>query len=204
MRRLALLASASPWTEASFHAAAKDLYYFGKNRRTPALGDSPFLHEWRATRDWYLDYLARPEIQNNLKMLREYLKRECAAQPAINHVVLLWASAKMPGLLEPQQRKAIITGILGKQQPDGGEPVFTRWRPVATAKIPNRSWRSLGSQPIRTRRKGSYSLNKNEAQHLTPSAALYMNDAATAYAVLALTEATQHGIRPTRSSSSFP
>src|SRR6266566_4493274 len=67
MRRLALLASASPWTEASFHAAAKDLYYFGKNRRTPALGDSPFLHEWRATRDWYLDYLARPEIQNNLK-----------------------------------------------------------------------------------------------------------------------------------------
>jgi len=38
----------------------------------------------------------------------------------------------------------------------------------------------------------SYSLNKNEAHHLTPSTALFMNDAATAYAVLALTDGTRH------------
>src|SRR5467141_4599601 len=42
------------------------------------------------------NYYARPEIQNNLKMLREYLNRECAAQTTINRAVLLWASAKVP------------------------------------------------------------------------------------------------------------
>ena len=38
----------------------------------------------------------------------------------------------------------------------------------------------------------SYSLNKNIEHHMTPSTALFMNDAATAYAVLALTEANRH------------
>src|SRR5712671_908292 len=66
------------------------------------------------------NYPARPEIQNNLKMLREYLNRECAAQTTINRAVLLWASAKVPGLLEPEKQKAIIIELLGKQQADGG------------------------------------------------------------------------------------
>src|SRR5207245_9725450 len=65
--RLASPASAASCTEASFHAAAKHLHYAGKNRPTPALCPSPLLHECCATREWSLDYLARPEIQNNLK-----------------------------------------------------------------------------------------------------------------------------------------
>jgi len=32
----------------------------------------------------------------------------------------LWASAKVPGLLESEKQKAIITELLGKQQADGG------------------------------------------------------------------------------------
>ena len=39
----------------------------------------------------------------------------------------------------------------------------------------------------------AYSLNKNEEHHLTPNTARFMNDAATAYAVLALTEANNFG-----------
>ncbi len=37
----------------------------------------------------------------------------------------------------------------------------------------------------------AYSLNKNKEHHLSPETALFMNDAATAYAVLALTSANR-------------
>ncbi len=36
----------------------------------------------------------------------------------------------------------------------------------------------------------AYSLNNNEEHHISPQTALFMNDAATAYAVLALSEST--------------
>src|SRR5205809_3116209 len=87
---------------------ADDSDYYGATLAAVAAGTLPG------------NYRARPEIQNNLKMLREYLNRECAAQPTINRAVLLWASAKVPGLLEPERQKAIITELLGKQQADGG------------------------------------------------------------------------------------
>src|SRR5260370_6741584 len=87
---------------------ADDSDYYGAALAAIAAGTAP------------ANYLARPEIQNNLKLLREYLNHECAAQPAINRVALLWASARLPGLLEPQQQKAIIAEVLGKQQADGG------------------------------------------------------------------------------------
>src|SRR6266446_579935 len=67
------------------------------------------------------NYRARPEIQNDVRMLRAYLNRECAVQTTINRVALLWASAKLPGLLAPEQQKAIIGEVRGKQQADGGQ-----------------------------------------------------------------------------------
>jgi squalene-hopene/tetraprenyl-beta-curcumene cyclase len=87
---------------------ADDSDYYGAALAVIAVGTAPE------------NYRARPEIQNNLKMLREYLNREYAAQTLSNRVVLLWASAKLPGLLDPERQKAIINEALGKQQPDGG------------------------------------------------------------------------------------
>jgi squalene-hopene/tetraprenyl-beta-curcumene cyclase len=152
-------------------------------------------------------------------MLREYLNRECAAQTTINRVALLWASAKLPGLLAPEQQSAIIHEVLSKQQADGGwslsslvgawkradgTPQEARSDGYATgfitfvlqeAGIPREdSQLQLGLTWLASNQNKTegfwlaFSLNKNEAHHLSPGTARFMNDAATAYAVLALTE----------------
>src|ERR1700731_2703654 len=190
---------------------ADDSDYYGATLAALAAGTPPG------------NYYARPEIQNNLKLLREYLNRECAAQTTINRAVLLWASAKVSGLLEPEKQKAIIIELLGKQRADGG------W----SLSLLSGSWKRNDGTPQEAKSDGyatglvtyalqqagiprdnpqlkqgiawlasnqnksegfwqSYSLNKNIEHHMTPRTALFMNDAATAYAVLALTEANRH------------
>jgi squalene-hopene/tetraprenyl-beta-curcumene cyclase len=90
-------------------------------------------------------YIAAPEIQNNLSLLRDYLNREYAAQSPINHAVLLWASAKWPGLLTRTQQENIIHDILSAQQADGGWSLaslawtWRDWTPTTLVKL---WWRS--------------------------------------------------------------
>src|SRR6202034_3714521 len=43
-----------------------------------------------------------------------------ASQPLLNKVYLLWASARLPGLLNEQERTALVAVLVSKQQPDGG------------------------------------------------------------------------------------
>jgi len=166
------------------------------------------------------NYRASPVIQENLKMLREYLNRECSAQPAINRVSLLWASAKLPGLLEPERQRAIIQEILGKQRADGGwslSSLVDGWkRADGTPQEANSDGYATGLVTFslqlvgiprenaqlerglgwlarnQNKTEGSWlasSLNRNEVHHQSPDTARFMNDVATAYAVLALTEA---------------
>jgi len=169
------------------------------------------------------NYHARPEIQNQVKMLRAYLNRKCAAQTTINRVALLWASAKLPGLLAAEQQSAIINDVRSKQQADGGwslSSLVGAWKRAdgtpqelesdgyATGFITFVLQQAGISREDAQLRQGlawlvanqnktegfwrSYSLNKNEAHHLSPGTARFMSDAATAYAVLALTEPNQH------------
>jgi len=190
---------------------ADDSDYYGTTLAAIAVGMAPG------------NYRAKPEIQNNLRLLGEFLNRECAAQSTINRAVLLWASAKVPGLLEPEKQKAIIAELLGKQQPDGGwnlSSLSGEWkrhdgtpqeaksdgyatglitfalqlagvrrdnhqRERALAWLTANQSKTEGNWP-------SSSLNNNKEHHLSPETVLFMNDAATAYAVLALTEAGRH------------
>ncbi|MFZ0212194.1 MAG: hypothetical protein WBE20_08955 [Candidatus Acidiferrales bacterium] len=185
---------------------AYDSAYYGATLAAIAVGSAPE------------NYRAAPEIQQYLKPLSEYLDRESAKQTLLNRVSLLWASAKIPGILKPERQESIVDEILSKQQADGGwsasalvgtwkrkdkTPLVTRSDGYATGLITyalqqaglpsdnvhvkdglawlvrNQSWGGHWE---------AYSLNKRRLNPFSnPSS--FMDDAATAYAVLALTEA---------------
>ena len=65
-------------------------------------------------------YRNSAEVQASLAMLGEYLRREQQSQSTLNRAVALWASGKLPQLLKPEQRTAIVEEIAGKQREDGG------------------------------------------------------------------------------------
>jgi squalene-hopene/tetraprenyl-beta-curcumene cyclase len=90
-----------PWESA-------DSPYFGAILAAVAVGTAPS------------NYASSPKIQTNLELLREYLARDYSRQSLLNHVLLLWASTKLPGLLQPNERKATIDEALRKQHADGG------------------------------------------------------------------------------------
>jgi squalene-hopene/tetraprenyl-beta-curcumene cyclase len=189
---------------------ADDSDYFGATLAAIAVGIAPG------------NYRATPEVQTNLKLLREYLDREFAAQTTVNRVLLLWAAAKLPGLLEPDREKAIIAELLERQRADGGWSVSSLsggWKRAdgtsqetasdgyATGLITfvlqqagisrenanlQRGLAWLTSNQDKTEGSwAAYSLNKNKEHHISPETALFMNDAATSYAVLSLTAANR-------------
>ena len=87
---------------------AKDSVYYGASLAALAVGTAPG------------NYASTSAIQDNLNQLREYLNRESTHQSTLNHVFLLWASTRLPGLLNSEQKRAIVKEILSKQQADGG------------------------------------------------------------------------------------
>ena len=187
---------------------ADDSGFYGASLAAIAVGTAPE------------NYRSRPEIRNNLKMLSEYLNRESATQTLSNRAVLLWASAKVPGLIDAERQKAIVSELLSKQQPDGGwsltsmagdwkrhdgTPQVAQSDGYATGLITFALQQAGMSRENAQLQKGlawltanqnrtegfwlAYSLNNNEEHHISPDTVRFMKDAATAYAVLALSEA---------------
>jgi squalene-hopene/tetraprenyl-beta-curcumene cyclase len=64
-------------------------------------------------------YQNLPETRSRVAMLSAYLKKAMPAQPLHNRLMLLWAAAKLPAILEPADRKALLAEIWRKQQPGG-------------------------------------------------------------------------------------
>src|SRR5215469_9209364 len=189
---------------------ADDSDYFGATLAAVAVGIAPG------------GYRATPEVQPGLKLLGEYLNREFAVQTTINRVLLLWAAARLPGLLEPDRQNAIIAELLEKQQADGGWSLSSLsggWKRADGTSQETTSdgyatglitfvLQQAGISPENAKLKrglawltanqdkteGSWpanSLNKNKENHISPETALFMNDAATSYAVLSLTAANR-------------
>ena len=165
------------------------------------------------------NYCNDPRIAANLSLLRGYLRSHYEAQPLVNKIVTLWASASMQELLTRAQEMTVVAEINRLQHADSGwsltdlgtwerrdkTPLETRSDGYATALIvlalegADGQSASHGSTAVIMKRgvnwllthqdkeSGSWpawSLNKN--RDLKSDAGLFMTDAATGYAVMAL------------------
>ncbi|MGH9354004.1 MAG: hypothetical protein ACRD2G_17890 [Terriglobia bacterium] len=195
---------------------AHDSQYYGAALAAVAIGVAPD------------NYRSSPEIQNNLKLLSEYLNREYAEQAAINHVVLLWASTKWPGILTRERQQSIVSEVIDQQRADGSwslAPLSWTWRDWSL-KSQIKLWIRSDGTPLEPKSdgyatglivfaleqaglpRGNVHLergiawlmrNQNRKEGFWPAYSLngrrdsssdtgrFMDDAATAYAVLALT-----------------
>lgn len=87
---------------------ASDSTFYGASLAAVAAGTAP---------EHYRDAAA---VRESLSELFAYLNRESSRQSALNRVVLLWASARLPGLLDKNRRQSILDEIRNSQQAGGG------------------------------------------------------------------------------------
>jgi squalene-hopene/tetraprenyl-beta-curcumene cyclase len=195
------------WAWLQFHNAPweGDSQFYGTALAAVAVGTAPG------------DYKSEPGIQDGIKRMNAWLLKNMAAQTPADRVVVLWASAKLPGLLTEAQQKTIVEETVAKQREDGGFSMSTLvggWKrrdntPLDSAsdgyatglvtyalRRVNRTesnaavekalaWlRSNQSAPDGRWRTASL----NKQRELASDAGLFMSDAATAYAVMALEE----------------
>lgn len=65
------------------------------------------------------EYRDRPAVREGVAALTGYLQRAMPGQPLHNRLMTLWASSKLPEALPEAKRKALLEEIWSKQKPDG-------------------------------------------------------------------------------------
>jgi hypothetical protein len=197
----------SPW-----ESAAVDAQYYGAALAAMAVGVAPE------------NYQSRPQIQNSLRLLRDYLARGYPTQSLHHRLILLWASTRLPGVLDPERRQSLVAEVLRAQNPDGGWSLSALMTKSGKSKLSYREsdgyatglvtlalgqtamagatpevQRGLtwlvrnqqghgGSSWIRGQEGFWVARSPNKWRNPWSNVGRFMSDAATAYAVLALTE----------------
>jgi squalene-hopene/tetraprenyl-beta-curcumene cyclase len=161
-------------------------------------------------------YAKEPDVRPHLDWLRDYLRRQYAAQPLMNQLYVLWASAKSPGLLTAPQRKALLATLQAQQQPDGGwrttamderervdyspEPTESDGYATGLAVLAMEESGTSRREPVlkhgldwlitNQQKDGTWNASSiNKQRDPANDATPFMKDAATAYAALALDQA---------------
>ena len=184
------------------------------------------------------EYRARPEVQNHVKLLEEYLVRESSKQPSLNRAALLWASTRLPELLDWKSQTSIVSELFAKQEPDGGWSLHSlviasgmdwtrdQWKQVKGVRSSRSDGYATGFVAFTLQQAGVGADNtrvgqalqwlkqhQSQAEGFWPATSLnqrrdlhsqvgrFMSDAATAYAVLALTAGTNNSQRTAISST---
>jgi hypothetical protein len=199
------------WVWLQFHNApweGNESEYWGATLAAVAAGIAPG------------NYISEPGVQENLRSLREYLGARYEAQPLFNRIVLLWASARFPGLLTSKQRVELQDNVFKLQQEDGGWSMaqLGPWKRRDSTALETRSdgyatgMVVLALEKAGVARKNSQIekalawlvKNQDQAEGLWPAYSVnkqrdpatsighFMSDAATGSAVMALQEAYTH------------
>lgn len=99
------------WAWLDFHNEpweAPGSQYFGNALAAIAIGTAPG------------GYRETPAIQDGVKALAAYLRSSIDKATLLNRAMILWASAKIPGVLTPEVRQRVVDELTSKQQGDGG------------------------------------------------------------------------------------
>jgi len=86
----------------------EDAAYYGATLAALAVGAMP------------ASYRVRPDVKAHVDDLAAYLRAAEAGQPLHNRLMLLWVSAAMPDVWPKSDCAKLVAEVLGKQQPDGG------------------------------------------------------------------------------------
>ena len=143
------------------------------------------------------DYASAPDVQERLDLLRGYFSRHYETQPLFNRMTLLWASATVPGILDGGQQQRLVDEVFEKQREDGGWSLTSlgTWKRRDDTELDTKSDDRLqrGLDWLRQSQDGAEgswpATSLNRDRDPMSDRGRFMRDVATAYAVLALSDA---------------